>query len=119
MSTTFLQRGSKYPYSNSGSAIAAGDVVILNSGSTGKVGVAETAIAATTGTGSVVIGGVHTLAKHTGEAFTDMQLLYWDATNHRLTGTATGNTLAGRAWGTAASAATTAGVLLNDNPFVQ
>jgi predicted RecA/RadA family phage recombinase len=119
MSLTFISRGSKYPYVNTGSAIASGDVVVLNSGSTGKVGVAQGAIAATTGTGTLDVGGVQSLAKKSGEAFTDMQLLYWNTSSKYLTGTASGSTLAGRAWGTASSSATTANVLLNDNPLVQ
>lgn len=119
MSMTYVQRGSKYPYANTGSAIASGAVVVLSSGSSGRIGVAESAIAATTGTGTLLLGGVQSLTKHTGEAFTNMQLLYWDATNTRLTGSSTGNTFAGTSWGTANSAAATANVLLNDNPFVQ
>jgi len=97
--------------------VTRGDVVVLVSGSTGFIGIAVTAIAATTGTGELAIGKfdecVFTLAKHTGEAFTDGELLYWDATNKRLTASSTGNTRAGRSYGTAASAATTANVILN------
>lgn len=117
MSTTYIQRGSKYPYSNTGSAIAAGAVVSLG---TLGVGIAETAIAATTGTGTLIVGGVHVLAKNTGEVFTDGQQLYWSASsNNYLTGASTGNTAAGTSWGTANSAAATANILLNNNPYVQ
>lgn len=111
--------GNRYSYSNTGTnAINSGDVVLLVSGSSsGFIGIAVTAIAASTGTGELAIGpfpeSVFTLTKNTGEAFTDGQTLYWDATNKRLTGTATSNTLAGRAFGTAASAATTANLLIN------
>lgn len=117
--TSLFKKGNRYSYSNTGSAINSGDVVVLVSGSTGFIGVAVTAIAATTGTGELAIGGgderVVTLTKHTGEAFTDGQLLYWDATNHRLTGASTGNTRAGRSYGTAATAATTANLIINQS----
>ncbi len=72
MSTTLVARGALYNYTNTGSAIAAGGVVVLVSGSSGFCGIAVDAIAATTGTGVLNIGGpdmcVHQLKKHTGEA---------------------------------------------------
>lgn len=114
---TFVNAGNRIPYSNSGSAIASGDVVVLVAGASGYVGIAVTDIAATTGTGEICIGGypeaVHVLAKHATEAFTPGQVLYWDATNHRLTGSSTGNTRAGRSDQAYGSAATTANVILN------
>lgn len=115
MSTTAFKKGGRYSYSNTGSAIASGAVVVLSSGTSGFIGIAMAAIAATTGTGELMIGGpdenVHTLAKATGEVFTDAQILYWTGT--ALTGASTGNTRAGRSYGTFASAAATAQVLIN------
>ena len=118
MSLTYQQRGSRYNWYNGGSAVASGAVVVLASGTTGRVGIAVDTIATLT-TGVVEIGGVQQLAKRTGEVFTDMQLLYWNTASAYLTGTSSGNTLAGRSFGTANSAAAVASVLLNDNPFVQ
>lgn len=115
--TSLFKKGNRYSYSNTGAAINSGDVVVLASGTTGFIGVAITAIAATTGTGELAIGGgdenVVTLTKNTGEVFTDAQVIYWDATNKRLTGTSSSNTRAGRSYGTFNSAAATAQVLLN------
>lgn len=115
---TLFAKGGRYPYTNAGgSAVNPGDVVVLNSGATGFLGISVGTIAASGGTGDLVIGGpdecVHTLSKNSGEAFTDGQLIYWDATNKRLTGHSTNNTRAGRAFGPAATAATSANVILN------
>lgn len=119
MATVVFKRGNRYSYSNTGSAIASGAVVVLVSGATGFIGVAMTAIAATTGTGELIIGGgderVVTLAKNVGEVFTDGQLLYWDNSNFWLTGASTGMTRAGRSYGTANSAAATAQFIINQS----
>src|SRR4051812_46779385 len=106
MAAYWEKDGSRFLYSNSGSAIVAGDVVTVVSGNSGFIGVAVTAIAATTGTGEVEIKGRYNMAKATGEAFTAGQRLYWNGTG--LTGASTGNTAAGRAVIAAASADTTA-----------
>src|SRR4051794_11848152 len=83
------------PYANTSSAIAAGDMVVIASGSTGYVGVAKGDIAATTGTGTVQTRGLVTAPKTVGEVFTNGQIVYWDGTY--LTGTSTStNTRAGR-----------------------
>lgn len=110
--------GNRLNYVNGGTAVLSGAVVVINSGATGLIGIALANIAANA-TGTVLIGPangegiVEGLAKHTGEAFTQGQYIYWDATNLRLTGTSTGNTRAGRAADAAASAATTANLILN------
>lgn len=116
MSASLYAKGSRINYSNSGSLIAAGDVVVLATGATGLISVSISAIPATTGTGEVSIGGpderIWTFVKDTGEAFTIGQILYWDGTG--LTGTnTTTNTRAGRAAAAANSAATTALLILN------
>ncbi len=104
----------RVPYTNNGgSAINSGDVVVVVSGSSGYIGIAVDAIAASGGTGVIEDGNAHALTKNTGEAFTAGQVIYWDATNKRLTGHSTGNTRAGRADGAYASAATSATVLVN------
>ena len=114
---TFYQAGNRIPYTNTSTAISAGDVVVLISGSTGFIGIAVTDIAATTGTGELCIGGwpegVHTLKKKTGDSFAVGTLVYWDSNNSRLTTTSSGNTRVGRCTATAASAATTANVKIN------
>jgi predicted RecA/RadA family phage recombinase len=112
MSATFVSDGKRILYSNTGSAIAAGDVVVVASGTSGIVGVAIVAIVATTGTGQLEIKGRYTMPKASGEAFTQGQVLYWDGTQLSGTSTTT-STRAGRAAVAAASAATTADVLLN------
>lgn len=110
-------RGTRLPYTNTGSAIAAGDLVILNSGTTGLVGVALTDIAATSGTGEVAIGGgderiFPTTNKATGEAWTIGQPLFSDGTNITSTSSTTFNRV-GRAAAAAASADTTGSIILN------
>lgn len=116
--TSLYAQGNRYPYTNTGAAINSGDVVVLVSSTTaGFIGIALTNIAATSGTGELCVGnypeGVFTLTKNAGEAFTDGQVLYWDAANKWLTGTAGSLTRAGRSYGTALSAAVTATILLN------
>jgi predicted RecA/RadA family phage recombinase len=112
MSATFVNDGKRILYTNTGSAIVAGDVVVLASGTSGNIGVAVTNIAATTGTGVVEQVGRYTMPKASGEAFTQNQVLYWDGTQLSGTSTTT-STRAGRAAAPAASAATTADVVLN------
>jgi predicted RecA/RadA family phage recombinase len=104
---------SRVPYSNTGSAISAKDVVVLVSGASGLLGIAVDDIAATTGTGQVECSRVWVLAKKSGDVFTAFQQVYWDNTNHRLTTSSTSNTLAGRVRDAAASAATTANLIIN------
>ena len=70
------------PYSNTGAAIEAGDVIDL----VHRAGVALVDIAATTGSGSVAVGGVYTLPKDTSTiAQTDE--LYWDVSAEKVTTT--------------------------------
>ena len=112
------QRGGRIAYSNTGSAIAAGDLVIIASGTSGMVGIAVTDIAATTGTGELNIGAgsedrvIKTTNKPSGEAWTQGQVLYTDGTNITSTSSTT-FTRVGRAAFAAASADTTAYFILN------
>jgi predicted RecA/RadA family phage recombinase len=110
---TFAYFRKRLPWTNAtGSQANPGDVQVLNSGSTGLIGITIDTTA-NGAQGAVEIEDVHTLTKNTGEAFTQGQILYWDATNKRLTGTATANTRAGRASEPAASAATSANCSIN------
>jgi predicted RecA/RadA family phage recombinase len=112
-----VQRGNRVTYSNSGSAIGAKQVVVIVSGASGFLGISMDAIAATTGTGEVSIGGgderVWNLPKKSGDVFTQGMAVYWDSGNGRLTTSSTGNTRAGRVVAAAASAATSADLILN------
>ena len=108
MATTYVRDGKTLTYSNTGAAISSGDVVLMSN----TVGVAIADIAATTGTGAVQIEGVWTLAAAAG-AWVQGDNLYWDNTAKKFTKTASGNTLAGIAADTKASAATTGNVKLN------
>ncbi len=105
--TNFIQDGETLEYSNSGSAIAAGDVVVV-----GKlVGIAATDIAATTGVGTVCIEGVFNVPKNTSLAITQGDQLFWDADPGEVTKTATDYPM-GTAHEAAASDATTVNVKL-------
>ncbi len=112
-----VQRGNRITYSNTGAAIGSKQVVVIVSGASGLIGITVDAIAATTGSGEVSIGGgderVWTLPKKSGDVFTAGQVVYWDSTNSYLTTTSSGNTRAGRVSAAAASAATTANLILN------
>lgn len=89
------------------SAVAAGDVVVLND----LVTVAPRPIAANA-LGAVAIEGVHSMPKASG-AIGQGAIVYGDATNSNITTTSSGNKRAGKAAAAAASADTTVQVLLN------
>lgn len=71
-----LGDGKSITYSNTGSAISAGDVVIMGD----TIGVAAVDIAATTGVGEVYIDGEFTLPKLTAAVITVGQRMMWDVT---------------------------------------
>lgn len=113
-SCKYLERGERQTYSNTGSAITAGDVVPLATGTSGTIGIAVADIAATTGSGEVEKRGIFEMPKATGEAMTIDQVVYWDDTNGYVTGTSTSTfTRAGRVFAAAGSAATTVYVAIN------
>ena len=117
MNSLFAQ-GNRYPYTNTGAAINSGDVITLASGTAnGYIGIAVSAIAATTGTGELCTGGypegVFTLVKNTGEVWTDGQPVYWDSVNKWFTNVPGTLTRGGRAFGSALSAALTATIAIN------
>ncbi len=103
---SYFQHGHTLDYTPS-SAVAAGDVVVLND----LVTVADKPIPANT-LGAVAVEGVYTLPKASG-AIGQGAIVYWDGTNSNVTTTATGNKRAGKAAYAAASGDTTVRVLLN------
>jgi predicted RecA/RadA family phage recombinase len=68
-------------YSNSGSAISAGDVVVLASTDAKKcrIGIALDDIAATSGTGQVAISGCWTLPKVSAAVIAQGESVNWDS----------------------------------------
>lgn len=75
MAANFKGAGNTVQYTNTGSAIASGAVVIVGH----LVGIAETAIAASTGVGTVNIEGEYEVAGKSADTFTVGQKLDWDA----------------------------------------
>ncbi|MFT5766742.1 MAG: putative RecA/RadA family phage recombinase [Halioglobus sp.] len=75
MSANYKQVGNTLQYSNAGSAISSGDVVVVGD----LVGIAETAIDATTGVGTVNVEGVFEVACNTADVIAAGQTLVWDA----------------------------------------
>lgn len=114
MATNYLGKGETITFANdatAAAAIASGDVVEIGS----LIGVAVTDIAADA-SGAVALGGVWTLAKVSAEAWTQGDLLYWDASANNAT--KTNNTAAdlkviGAAYADAANPSSTGSVLLN------
>ena len=90
-----------------GSAVAAGDVVVLND----LVTVAPRPIAANA-LGAVAIEGVFSMPKATG-AIGQGAIVYWDATAGNVTTTASGNKRAGKAAAAAASGDASVMVIIN------
>ena len=71
----YQQEGGVITCANSGSAIAAGDVVVMGH----TIGIALTDIAATTGSGAVAVEGVFSgVPKVTAAVFTQGEKLIWD-----------------------------------------
>ena len=111
MTTRFVQPGRVLDYANGGTAKISGAVVVVGT----LVGVCLAAIAANA-TGSVQICGVFNLPKKAGDTPAQGAAVYWDATNGYITTTASGNTLAGKAFVAAASGDANVAVLLNGTP---
>jgi len=74
MATNFVQDGKVINYSNAGSAISSGDVVVMGN----ILGVALVDIAATTGTGAVAVDGVFDVAKVSAAVIAQGEDLTWD-----------------------------------------
>lgn len=106
----FIEEGEALTFSNTGAAIASGDVVPLGTphlatitaASTttggGRIGVATTNIAATTGVGALAMKGVFDLPLKSGDAPAQGDTVFWDATNKYITVTAASNYRAGKMW---------------------
>ena len=94
------------------SDISAGDVVNIG----GIIGIAETDIAENA-QGAIRLYGAFKVAKKTGEAYTQGQVLYYDVSESKTTGTETNDTFfLGVAFNDALSADTKSEVLLVRNP---
>lgn len=74
MATNYDSEGAVITYSNTGSAISAGDVVVVGE----QIGVALVDIAATTGTGSVAMSGVFDLPKVDAAVIAQGESVIWD-----------------------------------------
>lgn len=80
MAANYRQVGNTLEYSNTGSAISSGDVVVIGD----LFCIAETDIAATSGVGTVNIEGVYEVACDTADLITAGQYLVWDASTTKL-----------------------------------
>lgn len=109
---SFRYPGDRIPYYNTGSAITSNSVVVVKAGVSGKIGVAVDDIAATTGFGTLAVRGVFELAFKSDDVAAAGDLVYWDASNSRLTTTKTANTRAGWLVRAKADAETTGEVML-------
>ena len=78
MTTIRVQDGDSVTYTNAGSAISAGDPVVMGAAGIVTVGIALTDIAATTGVGEVAITGVFDMLATTGAAFTAGESVDYD-----------------------------------------
>lgn len=74
MSTNQVQAGGVIQYSNAGSAIASGAVVVMGH----TIGIALQDIAATSGVGSVAVEGVFTVPKVSAAVFVQGEKLIYD-----------------------------------------
>lgn len=99
MPNRFVQSGERIDFTP-GSAVAAGALVVFGA----RVFFAPRAIAANE-LGALQTYGVIEYAKATGQEWTVGARLFFDATNNRLTTTASGNTAAGYAAAAAAAGA--------------
>ena len=114
MTTKYESKGDVIQYTNAGSAIAAGDVVVMGN----IIGIALEDIAATTGVGSVAVEGVfNNVPKVSAAVFVKGEKLIWDVSAGKFddsaatpaTGDVTG---AAVAWVAGANAETTCTIKL-------
>jgi predicted RecA/RadA family phage recombinase len=104
---TYVSDG-KYIDHTPGSALSAGEVVVLGD----LVGVVERPLSSGEA-GALAVDGVFDFSKNTGVAYTMGTILYWDDTNNVVTTTASGNKQIGKVARAAASADTTVRVRLS------
>lgn len=79
MATNYIQEGNVIQFVNAGSAISAGDVVVVGDNGDAVLGVALVDIAATTGVGSVQLEGVFDLPKVDAAVIVQGEYVIWDA----------------------------------------
>ena len=108
MATGHVAPGGTMPYTNTGGAIIAKDTVVAFGG---MIGITLGAIAIGA-TGTLAVSEVWTLPKDDNLAITQGDQLYWDTVNDECDKTNT-NVPCGKAYATAAEAATEVQVLLN------
>ena len=114
MTTKYIEEGKTLDYTNAGSAIASGDVVIV----AGLIGVAHDDIAATTGTGVLHTDGVFELPKVSAAVIAAGEDVIWDvsagAFDDNLATPGTGDVSKGAtAWEAAGNGVTTVKVKLH------
>jgi predicted RecA/RadA family phage recombinase len=111
----FFKPGDYIDYTNAGSAIAAGDIVVTGD----LIGVAVNDIAASNGVGPVLIRGIVKITKPGSQAWTQGQTVFYSGSN-TFTTVATANSRAGVAAFAVGSGAgdTTGYVLLNTTPGI-
>lgn len=114
MANTFVQPGYKLDFT-AGSTTTSGQVVVLTSGNSGMIGVAETDVA-NGAVGTAIISGVHTITALSADTGSIGTIVYWDAGNSRLTTTSTSNTLAGKLAVAKTNGQTTMTIILNMMP---
>lgn len=110
---TFIQKGKVLQYTNAGSAITSGTVLITGNG---LIGVATGDIAASTGVGEIAVEGVFTLPSDTGTAWVMGDRVFWDDSGKVFTKTALANAPGGWAAAAKLSATATASVKLGSSP---
>lgn len=109
MAKNYVAEGHVLNYTNaSGSLIASSTPVLIGK----RLGIAIADIP-DGATGALAVEGIFTVAKLSTDTPSQGALLYWDATNSRLTTTASGNTQAGYAATAAGNGATTVNINLN------
>lgn len=107
MAQIFVQQGDVIPVVAGGGGIAAGSTQVVGT----LVGIALNT-AASGATADVMLEGVFTVAKTTGQAWAQGALLYWDSGTSKFTTTVGSNTLSGTAFVAALSADTTGQIRL-------
>lgn len=108
MATNYVQEGDVLMVAAGGTPIASGAVILFGK----RIGIAIANIGANE-SGAMAVEGVFSIAKLSTDVVAQGALLYWDATNLRLTTTASGNTLAGYAAAAAGNGATVVNININ------
>ncbi|MEI2780940.1 MAG: DUF2190 family protein [Candidatus Competibacter sp.] len=108
MATNYIQTGETIAFTAPTGGVSSGDGVLV--GNLFGVAVADYAEAAA---GQFATRGVFTLPKLSTDALTEHQKVYWDATNKRVTETATGNYSIGVSVAVAGNGTTTCAVRLD------